>query len=79
VLWARGDVEGLAASFVKDLPPFLVEPLVRRRNQAWTSWLVSRLERPGTILFAVGAGHLAGPDSVQRMLAARGLTVTRVN
>ncbi len=79
LMWAKGDVEGLGAAFMKDFPPFLIDPLVRNRNQAWTGWLQSRLERPGTVLFAVGAGHLAGPDSVQRMLAARGLTVTRLN
>jgi uncharacterized protein YbaP (TraB family) len=31
------------------------------------------------VLFAVGAGHLAGPDSVQKMLAAQGLTARRVD
>ena len=79
IMWARGDVEGLGAFLMKDIPPYLVEALIRSRNRAWTGWLQSRLERPGTVLFAVGAGHLAGPDSVQRMLAARGLTVTRID
>jgi uncharacterized protein YbaP (TraB family) len=27
---------------------------------------------------AVGAGHLAGPDSVQNMLQARGIKTTRI-
>jgi uncharacterized protein YbaP (TraB family) len=79
LLWARGDVDRLGAAIMKDLPPALLDPLVRRRNRAWTGWLESRLERPGTLLFAVGAGHLAGPDSVQRMLAERGLTAQRIN
>lgn len=78
-LWARGDVEGLASDVMKDFPPALFDPLLRRRNRAWSAWLAERLERPGTILFAVGAGHLAGRESVQRMLAERGLIVRRVN
>jgi uncharacterized protein YbaP (TraB family) len=60
-------------------PPALFDVLVRRRNAAWTSWLEARLKRPGTLLFAVGAGHLAGKESVQAMLAQRGLRVKRVD
>jgi hypothetical protein len=36
------------------------------------------LEKPGVFFVAVGAGHLVGPDSVQKMLAAKGLKVVRV-
>lgn len=76
--WVRGDTARIAAEMER-MPPELFEPLLTRRNQAWTDWLVERLQRPGTVLFAVGAGHLAGRDSVQTMLAARGLTVQRVD
>ncbi|HEX8064372.1 MAG TPA: TraB/GumN family protein [Allosphingosinicella sp.] len=51
----------------------------RRRNAAWTQWLEERLKKPGTLLFAVGAGHLAGRESVQAMLAKRGLSVKRID
>jgi uncharacterized protein len=78
LLWATGRVDALAASFRKDFPPALLDPLLRRRNEAWSVWLAERLKKPGTILFAVGAAHLAGGDSVQNMLARRGLTVTRI-
>ncbi|HEY0114242.1 MAG TPA: TraB/GumN family protein, partial [Allosphingosinicella sp.] len=44
-----------------------------------TGWLAQRMERPGTVLFAVGAGHLAGRDSVQSMLAARGIQARRID
>jgi uncharacterized protein len=76
--WLRGDVAAIAEE-IDELPPELVDVLVRRRNTAWTSWLIERLDRPGTVLFAVGAAHLAGDLSVQNMLAARGFAVRRLN
>ncbi len=76
--WLRGDTADIAAE-MEEMPAELFEVLITRRNTAWTSWLIERLERPGTLLFAVGAGHLAGHDSVQSMLAERGLTVARVH
>ena len=41
-------------------------------------WLTKRLERPGQAFVAVGAGHLAGNDSVIDLLEQQGLTVVRV-
>jgi uncharacterized protein YbaP (TraB family) len=52
--------------------------LLRARNAAWADWLAKRLDQPGSVLVAVGAGHLAGGLSVQTMLAAKGLKVERV-
>ncbi|WP_162806389.1 TraB/GumN family protein [Sphingosinicella terrae] len=75
--WVRGDVDSVGAE-MEALPPALFDRLITRRNAAWTNWLIDRLRRPGTVLFAVGAGHLAGRDSVQSMLAARGLTARRL-
>lgn len=75
--WLRGDVADIAEEMA-EMPPELYDALVTRRNRAWTGWLIGRLDRPGTLLFAVGAAHLAGPDSLQSMLAARGFTVRRV-
>ena len=76
--WLRGDTADIAAE-MEEMPAELFDVLVTRRNAAWTGWLIERLQRPGTVLFAVGAGHLAGRDSVQSMLADRGLTVTRLH
>lgn len=78
-MWARGELDAMARTVFDDFPPALYEALLTRRNRAWTGWLEQRLEKPGTILFAVGAGHLGGPDSLRTMLARRGLQVTRVN
>ena len=76
--WVSGDVEAIARE-METMPPVLYEPLLTNRNRAWTEWLARRLERPGTVLFAVGAGHLTGRGSVQSMLAERGLTARRID
>jgi len=76
--WVQGNVEAIATEMAA-MPPDLYDVLLTRRNRNWTQWLVQRLQRPGTVLFAVGAGHLAGPESVQRMLAARGLQARRID
>lgn len=78
--WSRGDVAGIAKTFDTELKknPELREALVRRRNARWAQWLDDRMDQPGTVLVAVGAGHLAGRDSLQEMLRARGLTARRV-
>lgn len=80
IAWASGDVSHLDADFTEEkLGAELYNVLVRQRNIAWTRWLTARMDKPGTVLFAVGAGHLAGPDSLQHMLGARGITVARVD
>lgn len=79
--WARGDEKAIADTFDKELKasPGLRDALLVRRNANWAAEIRAKLDStPGTILIAVGAGHLAGPDSVQKMLEARGLVVTRV-
>lgn len=78
--WAAGDVSHLDADFTEEkLGAELYDVLVRQRNVAWTRWLTARMDKPGTVLFAVGAGHLAGPDSLQRMLGTKGITAARVD
>lgn len=76
--WVSGDVDSIAEE-MRTMNPDLYEVLLTRRNAVWTDWLIDRLGRPGTVLFAVGAGHLAGADSVQAMLEARGFAVTRID
>jgi uncharacterized protein YbaP (TraB family) len=48
------------------------------RNARWAQWIKQRMARPGTVFVAVGAGHLAGPDSVQAHLAKLGVKAERV-
>ena len=75
--WVHGNLAALGR-LADDMPGPLYDVLLRRRNAAWTDWLIHRLDRPGTVLFAVGAAHLAGPDSVRAMLAARGFHLRRI-
>jgi uncharacterized protein YbaP (TraB family) len=75
--WISGNLDGIAAE-METLPPELYETLVTRRNRNFADWLAHRLDRPGTVLFAIGAGHLAGRVSVQSMLESRGLHVQRI-
>lgn len=78
--WMSGDVEAIGRTFNSELQtsPELKELLLLRRNANWSHWLHSRMARPGKVLVAVGAGHLAGSDSVVEMLKRRGLKVRRV-
>ena len=78
--WLRGDVASIAKTFNEDLAgsPELMDALIRRRNENWTNWITQRMQQPGTIMVAVGAGHLAGNGSVQQYLQRRGLKVKRV-
>jgi uncharacterized protein YbaP (TraB family) len=78
--WARGDVNAIGDSFNRDLAkaPELKDALLIRRNANWAKWVKGRLDQPGTVLVAVGAGHLAGDQSVQAMLENQGVKVSRV-
>lgn len=78
--WVRGDETAIAATFDRELKdnPLIEEALLTRRNANWAGQLVKRLDTPGTVLVAVGAGHLVGPGSVRELLERRGIPVTRV-
>ena len=77
--WLAGDADRLAALMNAEFDdPALYNRLLVERNGRWVEWIAQRLEQPGTVFVAVGAGHLAGAGSVQDLLEARGLTVTRV-
>jgi len=46
-----------------------------RRNADWADQIETLLKGSGTTFIAVGLGHLAGDDTVQDLLAARGISV----
>ena len=79
--WGAGDPQGLGELMNESLreTPELSKVLLADRNARWAEWINTRMAKPGTVFIAVGAGHLAGNDSVQAMLAKRKLTATRVD
>lgn len=77
--WAEGDAEELAVIMNEGMSdPAVAEALLYQRNANWAEWIDTRLDEPGTVFIAVGAGHLAGAKSVQDYLAEKGITVSRV-
>lgn len=76
--WKRGDVAAIAKlenDELKTKEPALYQKLLVQRNQDWAVRIKDMLRQPGTTVFvAVGAAHLAGPDSVQAQLAKIGVT-----
>lgn len=78
--WSKGDVKGIASTFDRDLAasPELQQNLIRKRNANWSKWIEQRMAQPGKIMIAVGAGHLAGKDSVIAQLEKDGFRVRRL-
>lgn len=78
--WAEGDVQQLGAILneAMEADPVLAERLLYARNANWAVWIDDRLDAPGTIFMAVGAGHLAGTQKLQDKLAERGIEMTRI-
>jgi uncharacterized protein YbaP (TraB family) len=78
--WAQGKLDDSQIKEMMEDPFFkaFYQVLLVDRNRAWTAWLAKRMEQPGQVLLAVGAGHMEGPDSVILMLAQRGMMVRRI-
>jgi uncharacterized protein YbaP (TraB family) len=77
--WMKGDADGLALLLNDELDdPVLYKRLLTDRNAHWAQWIDQRLKSPGTVFLAVGAGHLAGQDSVQAQLRKRGIKARRL-
>ncbi|WP_154813723.1 TraB/GumN family protein [Hellea balneolensis] len=79
--WADGDVKGIGALMAN--PAMFgtqdsYDALLTTRNKNWVPGIKALLNEPGTKLVAVGAGHLAGPDSVVKMLKKDGIKVKAV-
>ena len=76
--WLAGDTETIGHILVDELKtksPALYDKLVVQRNVRWAGKIAEIVKSPGVRQIAVGAAHLAGPDSLQVQLAKRGIKV----
>jgi hypothetical protein len=80
--WMQGDQPAIARLVVDELRkplPDLYRILIVERNERWADTIAGMLKQTGVRFIAVGAGHLAGPDSVQTKLAAKGIQAELVH
>ncbi len=79
-VWNSGDAEGMERIMNEGMREnsALRRALLENRNRAWAEWIDERMDRPGVVFMAVGAGHLVGPDSVQVFLRQRNIASERV-
>jgi uncharacterized protein YbaP (TraB family) len=78
--WIDGDTETIARIGVDEMKreaPVVYKKLLVDRNVAWSEKIVEILKGSGVQQIAVGAAHLAGPDSLQAQLQKRGIKVER--
>lgn len=78
--WAAGKPDALARQMNKSLEetPELAKPLLLDRNTRWAEWIEQRMQQPGVVFMAVGAGHLAGAGSVIDLLERQHMPVRRI-
>jgi len=79
--WKQGD-QGVFVRMLSQLnqsSPDTYRMMFTERNARWADWIRARLQTPGTVFVAVGAGHLAGKDSLLVQLAERGIPSQRIN
>jgi hypothetical protein len=78
--WINGDNETIGQMLVNEFKkeaPAVYEKFLVQRNIAWSEKIAGILKGAGVQQIAVGAAHLAGPDSLQVQLAKRGIKVER--
>jgi uncharacterized protein YbaP (TraB family) len=79
--WKHGD-QGVFVRLLDQLQagsPDTYRKMFTERNARWADWIAARMQTPGTVFVAVGAGHLAGRDSVLVRLAEKGISSQRVD
>lgn len=78
--WATGDIEAVGDLMNRSLQdsPNLSRVLLTERNARWAAWVARRMDQPGHAFLAVGAGHLAGENSLIAMLNRHGFKVQRL-
>ena len=78
--WSAGKPDRLGKTLNEGMreTPEIGRVLLAERNVRWADWVAARMAQPGTVFVAVGAGHLAGKDSVIAQLKRRRLQAKRV-
>jgi uncharacterized protein YbaP (TraB family) len=79
--WKRGDQSVFAAMLgqLEKSSPDTYRMMFTERNARWADWIAGRMQTPGVVFVAVGAGHLAGKDSLLVRLAELGIPSARMN
>ena len=78
-LYLKEDLEGLGVLMLEETAeyPEFNELLLLARNRSWIAPMSSQMQKESTF-FAVGAGHLAGPEGVIALLRKQGYTLTPI-
>ncbi len=79
--WSAGDMDALYAlggAELKTQYPGFHDILLTNRNADWARQIQEELAGSGDVFIAVGALHLAGPDSVQEQLEDLGIEAERL-
>jgi uncharacterized protein YbaP (TraB family) len=76
--WAKGNtlpVELLVSTMAsaRGAQKRQIDALLTNRNENWAGQIEEMLKGAGVSFIAVGAGHLVGPESVQKHLKLRGI------
>ena len=79
--WKRGDQRVFVRMLtqLEQAAPDTYRMMFTERNARWADWIAGRMQTPGVVFVAVGAGHLAGKDSLLVRLAEQGIVSTRLN
>lgn len=78
--WTSGDLDAISAyarANGRDISDEVHDTFMASRNADWAGQIETLLKGSGTAFIAVGAAHLVGDDSVQALLAAKGIHAVR--
>ncbi|HEY6048067.1 MAG TPA: TraB/GumN family protein [Sphingomicrobium sp.] len=78
--WKHGDQTVFVRMLdqLRSAAPATYQMMFTERNARWADWIAARMQTPGIVFVAVGAGHLAGNDSVLVRLAEHGIESQRI-
>jgi uncharacterized protein YbaP (TraB family) len=78
--WQAGDVGSIAkvVAGMRDKGGAFYDLIFTQRNKRFAARIAALLGGRQTVFVAIGAGHLAGPDSVQAQLAKAGISAKRL-